>query len=298
MRRRLIDQVIADWHFERAVALGRHDRWAARLATIRAVIALVRVAVYCVAVAPVDASAGDPSRRIAGAVVVATAMITMVPWSISLFALVTGAYAMDVTTLNVALLFVYLGPTALVVTIPVGLSTGILAACGRPSDARTARIAIALLVVLATAVSVTLLAWLSPITSYAYRQLARPIGGDLRVNAPGSVGALLAWHEGWALLGASVVLGTFALSAAAVTTPQAVRVRFWAGVASVAHPLLYVPVGVLAITRVVPTVFAAWLPNALFATAALLLIGWNRTLAATRTAIQRAADHGRRPPTE
>jgi len=285
MRRRLIDQVIADWHFEHAAALARHDQWAARLATMRAVGACARVAVYCVAVAPLDAFASDSPRRVAGAAVVATVAVTMVIWSISIFALVTGAYSMDVTILNVVLLFVYLSPTAFVVTIPVGLSTGVLAACSRPSDVRKARIAVVLLAVVATVVSLTLSLWLTPTTSHAYRELARPVGGELRINAPGSIGALLEWHQGWALLGANAVLATFALCAAAVTAPQAIWVRFWAGVASVAYPLLYVPAGVLALARVVPAVFAAWLPNVLFATAALVFVGWNRTgLHPTRSA--------------
>jgi hypothetical protein len=168
---------------------------------------------------------------------------------------------MPVTAVNVALLFLYLSPTALVVAIPMGLSTGVLAACGRPSDACRIRVAVVLLVIVATVVACTLFLWLAPITSRAYRELAAPAGGELRVNLPGSVGYRLAQHEGSALLCASTVLAAFGLSAAAAAAPRRRWVRLGAGIASVGYPFLYVPVAVLAFSGVVPAALACGCPT-------------------------------------
>ena len=46
MKRRIVDQVIADWRFERATALARGDQWGARAATLHGVVALIRVAAH------------------------------------------------------------------------------------------------------------------------------------------------------------------------------------------------------------------------------------------------------------
>ena len=277
MRRRFFDQVIADWQFERATALARGDQRGARLATVRAVAALARVAVHCLAAAPHRAFATDTARCAAVSVVAATAVVTIAVWILPLLALATGAYpSMPVTAMNVALLFLYLSPTALVVAIPMGLSAGVLAACGRPSDACRIRVTVVLLVIVATVVACMLFLWLAPITSRAYRELAAPAGGELRVNLPGSVGYRLAQHEGSALLCASTVLAAFGLSAAAAAAPRRRWVRLGAGIASVGYPFFYVPVAALAFSGVVPAALAAWLPNILFAIATLLLVGWNR----------------------
>jgi lipopolysaccharide export LptBFGC system permease protein LptF len=227
--------------------------------------------------APHDAFATDTARCVAGSAAAATAVVTIAIWTMPLIALATGAYpSMPVTALNVALLFGYLSPTALVVAIPMGLSTGVLAACGRPSDARRIRVAVVLMVIVATVVACMLFLWLAPITSRAYRELAAPAGGELRVNRPGTIGYRVSQHERWALLCANAVLATFALSAAAAASPRRRWVRLGAGIASVGYPFLYVPVAVLAFSGVVPAALAAWLPNILFATATLLLVGWNR----------------------
>ena len=268
---------MADWQFERATALARGDRWGARLATVRAAAALVRVAGHRVVSAPLDAFAVDAARRLAGLAAIATVAATIPVWMI---ALATDGYQMFVTGMNVVRLLVYLSPTALVVTIPIGLSTGVLAACSRPSDARRLRIAVVLLVIVATTTSSVLMLRLAPAASRAFRELAVPVGGELRVNRPGSIGYRFEQHEGRALLCASAVLAGFALSAAAAATPRRRWMRPSAGLASVGYPFLYLPAGVLAFGGVVPPPLAVWLPNMLFVTLTIFLIGFTWT---TRT---------------
>jgi len=277
MRRRLFEAVMADWQFERGTALARGDRWGARLATVRATAALVRIAGYWVVRAPRDAFAGDAAQRLAGLAAIATVLATIPVWMMPLIALATGGYQMFVSAMNVALLLVYLSPTALVVTIPIGLSTGVLAACPRPSDARRIRVAVVLLVIVATLTSSVLMLRLAPAASRAFRELAMPVGGELRVNRPGSIGYHFEQSEGFALLCANAVLAGFAFSAAAAATPRRRWPRLSAGLASVGYPFLYLPAGVLAFSGVVPPSLAVWLPNMLFVTMTIFLIAFSWT---------------------
>jgi hypothetical protein len=274
--RRLVDPVVADLQFERADALARGDRWRARVATCRAVAALGRILWHRLVPALRDELAADAMWRMGRAVLAATALLTMVIWMLPLFAVATGAYpSMPVTIANVVRLVVYLSPTALGVTIPMGLSIGVLAVCGSRTPPRHVRATVALLSMAATAAAFALFIGVAPPASQAYRDLASPPGIELRVNRPGSAGYQRERYGQWALVCGNGVLAAFAMSAAA-----AARRRTWigaaAGVACLLYPFLSVPLGALAFERVLPVLLAAWLPNLIFATATLLLIGWNR----------------------
>jgi hypothetical protein len=90
--RRLIDPVIADLQFERADALAHGARWRGRAATCRACVALGRILCHRLVPALRDELAGDAARRIAGAVLAATALLTIAVWMLPLFVVVTGGY--------------------------------------------------------------------------------------------------------------------------------------------------------------------------------------------------------------
>jgi lipopolysaccharide export LptBFGC system permease protein LptF len=208
--------------------------------------------------------------RIVLAALAATALLMVAVWSLPLIALTTGAYpSMPVTVANVLRLLVYLVPEALPVAIPIGLAVGVLAACGGRSVPRRARLAVVLLVIAGTALAYVLFIWIAPLTSQAFRDLAAPRGIEFRLNAPGSVGDRLLRDERWAILCGTAVLAAFALSAAAAARGR-LEIRVAAVVASVAYMLLYLPVGVLASTHVLPVSLAVWLPNILYATATIL----------------------------
>jgi hypothetical protein len=274
--RRLVDPVIADLQFERADALARGDRWRAHVATCRAVAALGRILWHGLVPALRDELATDAMWRIGRAVFAATALLTMPIWMLSLFVVATGGYpSMQVTIAHVVRLLLYLSPTALGVTIPMGLSIGVLVVCGSRTPPRHVRATVVLLSIAATALACALFIGIAPLASQAYRDLASPPGIELRVNQPGSVPYQLEQYGRWALVCGNGVLAAFAATAAAAS-----RRRTWigaaAGLASLLYPFLSVPIGVLASERALPVLLAAWLPNLFFATATLLLIGWNR----------------------
>jgi lipopolysaccharide export LptBFGC system permease protein LptF len=260
-RRRFVDPVIADLQFERAEAFARNDRWRARLAAMRAVLALTRVLLV----------ADRDAWHVAGWALAATGALTALTWLLPLFAFATGAYEMPASAANLALLLVYLTPVALPVVMPVGVAFGVLAACDSPSDARRTRAAVIALALVATAVACLLFVWVAPVASAAFRDLARPIGRELRINVPGSIGYRLEQQQRWTLLAATAVLAAFASSAAsAARRPRREWLIGAAGVASFAFPFLSIPCGLFAVAGILPVPLAAWLPNIVFATAAVM----------------------------
>ncbi len=267
--RRAVDAAIADWQFEVADACARSDRRRTRLATLRSLVALARVLVVANA---------RPATRLAGVALAATILLTIAVWTLPLFAALTGAYAMVLTASNLALLLAYLTPTALAVTIPVGVSIGVLALCRGRDDVRRLRVPAAALGIVATAMAAILFVWVAPIASSAFRGLAQPTGGELRVNPPGSIGDSLARQDGVATLAATAVLCAFALRSASAAR-RWTWVRLAAAVASIVYPFLYVACGALALERALPVSIAAWMPNTLFAAAAVVLARMHRDTA-------------------
>jgi hypothetical protein len=168
--RRLVEPVIADLQFERADALARGQRWRARVATWRAVAALGRVLWHRLIPTLLDELAPDAIWRIGRAVFVATALLTMLIWILPLFVVATGGYpSMQITIANVVRLLLYLSPTALGVTIPMGLSIGVLIVCGgRTPPRRHVRATVVLLSIAATAVACVLFIGIAPFASQAY----------------------------------------------------------------------------------------------------------------------------------
>jgi hypothetical protein len=246
------------------------------VAMCRAVAALGRILWHRLVPALRDELPADATWRIGGAVCAATALLTMMVWMLPLFVVATGGYpSMRLTIANVVRLLVYLSPTVLGVTIPMGLSIGVLVVCGSRTPPPHVRATVVLLAIAATAAAWALFIAIAPSASQAYRGLASPPGIELRVQQPGSVGYQLGQYGRWALVCGNGVLAAFAMTAAAAS-----RRRMWigaaAGLASVLYPFLSVPIGVLASEHVLPVLLAAWLPNVIFATATLLLIVWNR----------------------
>jgi hypothetical protein len=276
--RRLVDPVIADLQFEYVDAHAGGHRWRARLATLRAALALTRVAVHRALPLVNDALTADDRAgwRIGRAALAATILVVMAVWSLPLIALVTGAYpSMPVTAANVSRLLVYVVPEAWPVATPIGLAIGVLTVCGNRSMARRARAAVALLAAAGTAVAFVLFIWIAPRASQAFRDLAEPRGIESRINPPGSRGDQFQRIERWTILSGTAVLAAFAVSAAGAARGRP-AIRFAAGIAAAAYPFVYLPAGVAALTRVLPVALAAWLPNILYTAVTILLIRLNR----------------------
>lgn len=210
--------------------------------------------------------------RVARAALVATMLVVTAVWLLPLIAFVTGAYSsMPATFANALRLLAYLTPVALPVAIPIGLAIGVLAACGDRSTANRARSAVAVLAIAATILASALLVWIAPSASQAFRDLAAPQGIASRVNTPGSIGDRLLRDEGWAILCGTGVLAAFALCAAGAARGR-VDVRIAAAAASCGWMALYWPANALALTRTLPIALAAWLPNLVYATAAIIVV--------------------------
>ena len=271
MIRPFLDAIVADWQFERGLALARGDRWGARLATARAALAVARVVVRCAVPALHALLATDAAWRIGRATTAAVAIVTALFYTAPVAAVFTGAYpSMPITVGNVLRLLVFVLPTLVGVAIPTGVAIGILLACGGRSQPHRVRALVAVFAVIAT-LAVCACIGVATFADRPYRDLTSPPGIEQRINPPGSVGYRFERTSSWSTLCASVVLAAFAFTAASAS-----RGRPWlrgaAGAASLLYPFSYLLFGMLAFQRIVPVVVAAWMPNVLFVTAAVVLV--------------------------
>ena len=186
---------------------------------------------------------------------------------------------------NAARLALFLVPQALPVSIPVGLTFGILVGLGRAAAPRRARALVLVIAGLSSMASFAMLAWVVPVSNQAFRVTASgravmkganelTLGelGRLReakahepMAAPNEIRSLaLNYHTRWAFAGAPFVLSFFAVA----LTHRRRRGRLMLGFVGCAAIFGYYAImykaRALGLDRTLPTFVAAWIPNAAF----------------------------------
>ena len=241
---RLIDPTIADLQAEYEDSVSRGRKWKARRVWIVGHLALIRVVVVHASVRTTEIlrDSRDDDHRPVRQTLLATAIIMAVG---TLALLLPFLGAVPATRLHTAELAIYLIPQALPLSIPVGLTFGILWGLGRVPASYRSRILILSLAVVASIASFTLLAWVVPMANQAYRVSVvrvlalrgQPIGhppakgpreltlGELRAaletTTPDADSAAthsrthilaLEFHKKWALGSAPLALAFFAVA--------------------------------------------------------------------------------------
>ena len=271
--RRFVDPAIADLQFERHAAAAHNGRWRASLATLRGVIALMRVLAYC-ATTPFRDDEGSGLRAtlsMAVAIVAMTAASVYGPLHQIPIPIRTRAGDWPLASLLVF--------QAVPATVPFGIAAGI-AVAARAGVTRRIREAAGVFAIVGTIVVTLFDMWLTPVANSAYRNLlaGRPIApgvSELRVQELVHLQYWLQFHTIVAHSFASVILAAFALSASAVAGGRR-SVRAAAIAAALAYLSCYRSFSLLAFKGDLPDALAAWMPNILYATAAALLWAWHR----------------------
>jgi hypothetical protein len=176
-----------------------------------------------------------------------------------------------------AMLAIYLLPQALPLSIPVGLTFGIVWSLGRIPPSRRSRTLVLLIATAMSIVSFTILAWVMPASNQAFRvsiaggavartateltlrELGRAL--DQRTAptfSPAATRSLaLDYHTRWALACAPLVLAIFAM----VLTARGPRGSLVLGLRATAAIAGYFVILVIARGSALPGPAAAWTPN-------------------------------------
>ena len=186
-----------------------------------------------------------------------------------------------------ATLLLYLLPQTLPLSVPVGLTFGILWGFGRAAASRRSRTVVLFVAVTFSAVSFTMLAWVVPATNQAFRVslMGRPVMKGVNELTLGELSQLietrrrdplalpasrdirslaLNYHGRWALAGAPFVLSLFSVS----VTHRRRRGRLILGLAGCAaisgYYIIMYTAKQFGLDRTVPVLAVAWTPNVAF----------------------------------
>ena len=304
---RLVDPTLADLQADNENAVSGNRKWESRRIFVLGHIALVQVmAVHggMRAMGILRYSTGEDRRaliRTLGAsaviVIVGTLVLAMVP-----FLNVVSRSRPDSAELAL-----YLIPQALPLSIPVGLTFGILWGFGRVAASPRSRTLILLLATMASVASFTMLAWVVPTANQAFRvsmigrpvlkganeltlgelrQLLEPGTGEQRpVAAPSDLRSLaLNYHGRWALAGAPLVLALFAVALTSRRQWGRIMPLLAGCLAIFGYYVVMYSARRLGLDRTLSAFAAAWTPNVAFLilSVAVILLGSQRANGAAR----------------
>jgi len=273
--RRLVDEIVADIRHERAAALARGSAWRARWVCVSGYWALAKAIVLHAATESVPAPATLATIALVAAITVELAMIPIANIPIPIRA-------------SRGLLFVYLLPQALAVSVPAGI--GIALTFGLWAADRSRRSAVMACAAVLAVASLLNVGWATPAANRRFRESAagRPVARganeltllELRrvaVSGPFTVETktrMTLWlHARIALAMSPLVLAAFALAAAAIER-RALRAAYRL-IVVLGFVACYSTVGSSQLNDILGWgwPFAlAWLPNAIVAAAALAAI--------------------------
>jgi hypothetical protein len=283
---RLVDPIVADLQCEYDETTGRGHVWRSRLVLARGYMAFWKAIMWFGLRSACGGGAGEDESRIRRAWV----------FSILAFIAVTVLFVLppllsvpryNGPPLSRVLVWVYLIPQALPLSIPAGVCIGVLCAMrGRPVTARNV-FAIFLLGTAATVVAGLIIEWMVPWANQAWRELmivqfippGRPYHLEPGLNEMGFSGlrhrtdpaAVRHFHLMVSLSAATVPLGLFALGLASSVK------RVWAAlvvavVATIAYPMTMVAIDSLSPREWRSPIVEAWAPNVLFLAAAWVML--------------------------
>ena len=297
---RLVDPTLADLQAEYEDAVSHNRKWESRRIFVLGHIALIRVmAVHggMRAMWLLRYSTGEDRRALirtlgASAVIMSLGtLLLMIP-----FLEVVSRGRRDSAELAL-----YLIPQALPLSIPVGLTFGILWGLGRVAASTRSRTLILLLATMASVASFTMLGWVVPTANQAFRvtmighpvlkganeltlgelrQLLEPGTGEPRsLAAPSDVRSLaLNYHGRWALAGAPLVLALFALALTSRRQWGRIMPLLAGCLAIFGYYVVMYSARRLGLDRTLSAFAAAWTPNVAFLilSVAVMLLGSQR----------------------
>jgi hypothetical protein len=305
---RLIDPALADLQVEYENAVLRGRKWESRWVWISGHLAFFQAVVVhggARTIGILDELTDEDRRtliRTSGSSAAIIAIGTVVLAAVPFLRFLTRSDP------NAARLALYVIPQALPISVPVGLTFGILWGLGGAAASRRSRTLVLIAAVTSSVASFTMLAWVAPVANQAFRvsvarhSLAKGTNeltlGELgRLLEPGardpmtrpashSRGLALNYHTRWALAGAPLVLSFFAVA----LTSRRQRGRLMPGLAGFAAIFGYYVIMSeargFALDRTVPAFAAAWAPNA-----ALLILSVAVMRAGSgRSGLERAGD--------
>ena len=288
---RIVDPTIGDLQteYEHAVSVGR--KWDSRriwilghlaFAQVMAVHACLRAA--AILLDPRDEDHGPVRRTVltSSAIVALGTIILILPFLSELRSLPRSAEGT-----------LYLMPQALPLSIPVGLTFGILWGLGRAPASYRARTVVLSFAVVASLVSFTLLAWVVPMANQAFRVavVGHPLAkgtreltlGELRAaldtTMPEGTAAALApthvlaleYHKKWALAGAPLTLAFFAV-ALTRRRPWGRTLLLLAGCFAIVGYYVVIFLAVTLRLHHTSAFAAAWMPNIAFLIVSLSIL--------------------------
>jgi hypothetical protein len=284
---RLVDPTLADIQAEYENAIRRGLKWESRWIWILGHIALIKVVALHGGVRIMGILrdlTGDDRRaliRTCGASALIMIVCTLLLAAVPFFNFVSRSYP------NSAALALYLVPQALPLSIPVGLTFGILWGLGRVAASPRSRTILLLLAVMSSVASFTMVAWVIPAANQAFRvsMIGRPVLkganeltlGELRqllepgtheptpVSAPSDVRSLaLNYHTRWALAGSPLVLALFAVALTSRRRWSTMMLGLVGCLATFGYYVVMYEARGLGLDRTLSAFGAAWAPNIAF----------------------------------
>jgi hypothetical protein len=301
---RFVDPTVSDLQAEYEDAVKRGRRWESARIWIVGHIAVIQVMALHGGLGAMETLrdlTGDDRRAVLRTIVASTAIMIVGTLALAMVPFVNFVSRNHPRSVELAFYWV---PQALPLSIPIGLTFGILWGLGRVSASRRTRTVVLLLAFGASLASFTMLAWVVPTSNQAFRvsmmgRLGRPLPkgeneltiGELRqrlepgarqlpaVAAPSDPPSLaLNYHARWALGSAPFVLAVFAVAFTSRRHWGRMMPFLVGGVVIFAYYVIMYSARGLGLDRTISPFAAAWTPN----TAFLML-----SLAITRFSSQR-----------
>jgi hypothetical protein len=283
---RLVDPTLADLQAEYEDAVSGNRRWESRWVLVLGHLAVIQVLAVHGGMRAMGILLHSTSedRRTLIRTLGASAVIMIVGTLVLVIPFLTFVSRSRPDSAEFAL---YLIPQALPLSIPVGLTFGILWGLGRLSASRRTRTIVLLLAFGASLASFTMLAWVAPISNQAFRisMMGRPLSegdneltiGELRQRLDAgtrqlpAVAALtdppslaLNYHARWALGSAPFVLAVFAVAFTSRRRWGRMMPFLVGGLTILVYYVIMYSARALGQDRTISPFAAAWGPNTAF----------------------------------
>jgi len=284
---RLIDPALADLQSEYADAVRRGQSGRRRFVRVAGTLAFwkvisVHAAARAVPNAREWAAADDHAARRTIAFAIRSIAVTSLlfgyyPLSYFIKRDHLGYYA-TVTGHDLARLALYLLPSALAVSSPLGFAGGVLFALRGRTPTRRVRHAVLAIATVYSVLVLIAVAWVVPESNHAFGQLAFgrriPRGTyEMTLSELWATGRWLDVHQRLALSFGPAILGLFAFSVCAVVKNRSrALVLGLAGLLAYATQYWGPPAPAPAVAQSVSAILAAWTPNLIFAAATAAIL--------------------------
>jgi len=295
---RCVDPTVADLQAEHEVAVKCGPRCESARIQIVGHIALLQVVALhggLTAMETLRDLTGDDRRAVLRTIVASTAIIIIGTLVLAMVPFVNFVSLNHPRSVELAF---YLVPQALPLSVPIGLTFGILWGLGRMSPSPRTRTIVLLLAFGASLASLAMLAWVVPNSNQAFRvsMMGRPLPkgdneltiGELRQRLNAGTGQLppfasasapprlaLNYHGRWALGSASFFLAVFAVAFTSRRQWGRMMPLFVGGVVLFAYYVIMYSAREWGLDQRISPFAAAWTPNVAFLMLSLTTMMFN-----------------------